>query len=511
MNFNSQEAQKTEKLTYFVYAPMILLYSLFLTIFSQSGFPEINHTYFFMPYVSDKLIGEDGYYMLGVAWNIAQGQGISYNFGEATTGIQPLATFLYALIAKIVQFLGYDKFVFARWVFFFNAMLFLYFSHLIGRLSTVVIDNVEKKVVYLLSFSMTLFNLVLFKHFTYGLETGLYLVLFAATIIFELTHPIDRLKNALIFGFLVGLTGLARIDFGIIFFIFFLFKIKSDKRSFFPLILAGIIALITISPWFLYVHQVTEHWIPSSGGAQASIAMSVDILINRTFKMINSVGNNAIPFIYGAKVSLSMLAVIISIIGLYLLKKHKVFSDLKQDYKYWLYGVIVIIVIYVIIFWASHFYARYSSPIILFTIPIFSILIIKMTQNMIYIKRFIFLCVVTFFVFSALVYHRGAINNAHSISTGYILEKYPDKIIGAFQSGVIGYFDNKVYNLDGKLDYVSLQYLKEGNIHKIIAQKNIDVIIDWESYIKNIDNEYLQENFVLIDSLPNASYVYIRK
>ena len=38
-----------------------------------------------MPYVSDKIIGEDGYYMLTVAWNLAQGHGISYNFGEQTT------------------------------------------------------------------------------------------------------------------------------------------------------------------------------------------------------------------------------------------------------------------------------------------------------------------------------------------------------------------------------------------------------------------------------------------
>ncbi len=508
---NTSELQKVEKLTYYIYAPMVLIYSLFLTIYAQGGFPEINHTYFFMPYVSDKLIGEDGYYMLGVAWNMAQEQGISYNFGEATTGIQPLATFLYALIAKSVQFFGYDKFVFARWIFFLNTILFLYFSHIIGKLSTIIVNDTNKKMTYLIAFSMSLFNLVLFKHFTYGLETGLYLVLFALTIIYTLTYPIKKLKNALILGFLVGLTGLARIDFGIIFFVFFLFKIKSDKRYFIPLALAGITALITISPWFLYVHQVTGHWIPSSGGAQASIITSFDVLVTRTFKMINSVANNAIPFIYGAKVILSMVALFIGIIGVYLVKKYEIFSNLKQDYKYWLYGVIFIIIIYIIVFWAAHFYARYSSPIVLFTIPIFSILLSKLIQNPTYVKYFISLCVLSFFAFSALVYHRGAIQNSHSISAGYILEKYPNKIVGAFQSGVIGYFDSNVYNLDGKLDYVSLQYLKEGNIHQVISKKNIEVIIDWESYIKNINTKYLQDNFILVDSLPNNSNVYIKK
>ena len=124
MSFNDEEILKSEKLTYFVLVPIIILYSLFLTIFAQSGFPQFDSTYFFMPYVSDKIIGEDGYYMLTVAWNLAQGYGISYNFGEETTGIQPLATFVYAVIAKVVQIFEYDKFIFARWTFFFNTILF---------------------------------------------------------------------------------------------------------------------------------------------------------------------------------------------------------------------------------------------------------------------------------------------------------------------------------------------------------------------------------------------------
>ena len=394
---------------------------------------------------------------------------------------------------------------------FFNTILFVYFSHLMGKLSSIILKDTNERVIYLVAFSMSLFNLVLFKHFTYGLETGLYLILFSLTIIHALTRPIDKLKNITVFGILVGLTGLARIDFGIIFFIFFLFVVMSDEKKFSPLIYVGIIALLIVSPWFLYIYKITGQWIPSSGGAQASLVSSSDVLINRAFIMINSIGDNAIPFLYGGRVFISLFEVLISLICIYLINKFSVFSCIKEDYKYWLYGTGIIILIYITTFWAHHFYTRYSSPIVLFTIPILSVLIVKITQNITHINRFILFCIGMFFVFSTLVYHRGAVDNLHSISTGYILDRYPNKVIGAFQSGVLGYYNTNTYNLDGKLDSESLQFLKEGKIDQIISQKKIDVIIDWEMYIRKINTEYLKDNFVLVDSLSNKSQVYIRK
>ncbi len=498
----------TDRLSYYIYAPIILIYGLFLAIYSQGGFPEINSSYFFMPYVSDKIIGEDGYYMLSVAWNIASGHGISYNFSEPTTGVQPLATFLYAALAKIVQILEYDKFTFARLTFFFNTILFIYFAHLMGKLSTVIVKT-DKKLIYLISFLTTLSNIVIWKHFTYGLETGLYLVLFSILIIFQLKNPIDKFKNMVIFGILIGITGLARIDFGIIFFIFFIFKVISDRKSIVPLMVSGVIAIIIVSPWFFYVYYVTGNLIPSSGGAQASIITSFNVGISRIFKMLIGISDNSISFIYyGGKTILGVMLLSVMSIYIYLVKRFNIFVNIRQDYKYWLYGVITIIVIYTIMFWASHFYARYSSPIIIFTIPIFSILISKLIKD---VKLWVHLSFFILFIWLFLVYHRGAINNPHSVSSGFIKENYPNKTIGAFQSGVVGYFNSNVYNLDGKLDYESLKYLKKGNIHKVIEQKNIDIIIDWESYIRNIDDNYLQNNFILIEKLPNDSYVYKRR
>ena len=57
--------------------------------------------------------------------------------------------------------------------------------------------------------------------------------------------------------------------------------------------------------------------------------------------------------------------------------------------------------------------------------------------------------------------HLGKVGNGHSITAGYIqlnFQSNKDRI-GAFQSGVIGYFNNNVINLDGKLDHNALKAL----------------------------------------------------
>ena len=57
---------------------ILLLYSLFLSFFSIAEFPT-SLVGGYLPYLSDKPLGEDGFYMLKVAWNIANGDGITYS------------------------------------------------------------------------------------------------------------------------------------------------------------------------------------------------------------------------------------------------------------------------------------------------------------------------------------------------------------------------------------------------------------------------------------------------
>ena len=121
--------------SYKYFCLLVLFYGLFLAFGSQKGFPNSMEGNF-MPFLSDKPIGEDGFYMLTVAWNIAQGKGITYNGEILTTGIQPLSTFIFAAIAKLTFWVGGDKWTFVRLIIIFGTVIHIGLSFLIGILST---------------------------------------------------------------------------------------------------------------------------------------------------------------------------------------------------------------------------------------------------------------------------------------------------------------------------------------------------------------------------------------
>src|SRR5512143_4158880 len=133
-----------------------------------------------MPYLSDRPVGEDGFYMLTVAWNIPVEKRMCYNFGMLTSGVQPLNTLVLAVIANFLQSAGMDKWDFIRAVILFGILNLFLFSLLVYNISLELIsENADKTYLKIYCSSLTLLNFTLFKLFTYGLETGLYLNLFA--------------------------------------------------------------------------------------------------------------------------------------------------------------------------------------------------------------------------------------------------------------------------------------------------------------------------------------------
>ena len=83
-----------------------LLYTFCLAGLSHVGFPKDMQCGDRFPYLADKPVGEDGYYMLTIAWNIAAGRGIVYNYDMPTTGIQPLSRYPASEVRKCSARIG---------------------------------------------------------------------------------------------------------------------------------------------------------------------------------------------------------------------------------------------------------------------------------------------------------------------------------------------------------------------------------------------------------------------
>src|SRR4030095_13830867 len=69
-------------------AMMIVTYGIVLAVSPLEAFPESMDYGHGMPYLSDRPVGEDAYYMLTVAWNIAEKGRIVYNLDTPTHWIQ---------------------------------------------------------------------------------------------------------------------------------------------------------------------------------------------------------------------------------------------------------------------------------------------------------------------------------------------------------------------------------------------------------------------------------------
>ncbi|MBK9284692.1 MAG: hypothetical protein IPM51_10305 [Sphingobacteriaceae bacterium] len=82
-----------------------------------------------MPYLADKPISEDGFYMLTVAWNFGQGKGFAYNQDFKTSGVQPLAAMLYGVLAFISNQAGYYQERFSKDYYFIFGSSSLFVRH----------------------------------------------------------------------------------------------------------------------------------------------------------------------------------------------------------------------------------------------------------------------------------------------------------------------------------------------------------------------------------------------
>jgi hypothetical protein len=472
------------------------LYSLSLVIFSLAGFPKNMHDGHLFPYLAEKPVGEDAYYMLTVAWNMASGRGIVYNYNMPVTGIQPLATALYAIFAWVTQSTGGDQWLFVRSILLLTSVALLLFGHLVGKLAYSLAPLHSKDSAYVLGFLGIVFNFSIFRLFTYGLETGIYLILFALCILYSprIAHPgVSSYKTEFIFGVLGGLTIWARIDFGIVFFIFLAISTFRRQLSVFSAAVAGAIAILVISPWFLYVFSVSGRWMPSSGPAQAGLITHQNAS-NRIGEMGAAILDHLTPWFYfEVKHEMLTLIALFSLLALllFLFRQKEAFRflllDLKRNsfFMNWMIAISMLVAIYVVMFRATHFYMRYSAPLVIPFVLIMAIVISKKSQtSQLSFFTSITVLVMCFFGWAYLSFHTERISVSFPVTAGFIQTHASTRKVGAFQSGVVGFFNTNVVNLDGKVNRDVLSYLEKDEIHLYIDAEKVDIIIDWAGVIQ---------------------------
>lgn len=472
-----------------VLAVIILAYGLALATFSREGFPESMDYGYGMPYLSDRPVGEDAYYMLTVAWNVAEKGRIVYNLDKPTTGIQPLATFLYAGIARVGQSWGADRWFLVRATIVVNVLLMLVFARQVGNIARgLMVGREAQGLAYAIAAVTILSSVWVFRAFTYGLETGLYLVLLASIV--RLTVRQDRPIDPVKLGLLAGVTGLARLDFGFVFGLQLLWLIKDRRLLLRGAIGAGLIALLVTVPWLLWVHTQTGDWMPSSAFAQSRWINSMEAPV-RIRQMANALLWNVAPWVSSSDISNRWAAIAFAAFaGLtvpVVYRSQNAVADMlnrrtTRQLAAWGVCIAALVPVYVVSFWAWHFYPRYTAPLLIVTIPAVAVLATLAGQRIKGLPpAMLGLSPALFAVLAGLTLHNGRMILDLPINAGFVHDKLDNRLlVGAMQSGTVGFFNRNVINLDGKIDSQAQHAASsEGGIRTYLDNQRIDVLLDW--------------------------------
>lgn len=483
-------------------AALLVGYTLLLAFGAREGFPTSLTTGSFFPYISDQPVGEDGYYLLLVAWNLARGEGLTANFGEVVTGIQPLMTLLLAGVARIVQALGGDKFDFARAMILLGGANLLLFAALIERVTRAALpEAADRAAAGALAFIAAATSFYLFRTFTYGLETGLYLTL-AAALLWAMLRTFagpaggrrPSLADAVMLGGLVGLCGLARIDFGVVTAIVFGLLFLRDRIGFAAAAVAGAVALAITAPWFLWVKEASGSFMPSSGPAQATL-VDWGSAWGRGETMLLAVAQNIAvwtPLDYHKLASLIAVAAfaLLLVAGARSSRGAPMWREgAGAVMGAWMAGVLVLPLVYFTFFWAAHFYARYTAPLALLALVAAAAAAARLPERA---RQALTPAVFAFLLLANAwgawnTHHRGGIGDGHSVAAGYVARNLPkDARVGAFQSGVVGFYNDNVINLDGKVNVDALAAMRTKRVEEYVDEERIDYVIDWAGVIEGL-------------------------
>ncbi len=316
-----------------------------------------------------------------------------------------------------------------------------------------------------------------------------------------------RTSDVIIFGLIAGFTGLTRIDFGVVLMIFLTISLFRKHLSLQHCLIIGVLALLILFPWILFVKSITGSFIPSSGTAQSSFLNAEDVGV-RFSTMAKIVLGHLTPWAFVRPSGLliqTLFSLATFLVFLYVFLKDKemvhkltIFVRSNPFFLIWMLSLSALVMIYLLFFWAIHFYQRYTLPFVIPATVILAFVLSSYYKKQQYSLQWAILAFMPacFMIWAFLSLHTGRIGNPLTVTAGYIANYLGSQKVGVFQSGIIGYFNNNVINLDGKMNYDVLPYIQKDSIEVYIDREDIAFIVDEPPYIFNsLDETWLMSHW----------------
>lgn len=431
---------------------------------------------------------EDGYYLLAVARNIALGHGVTIDGQRLTNGFQPLFALL---LVPIYALTGGDRYAALRGVLATHWLLHSATAALLGR---IVYDSLRQRSPERAALAgwttacLWLASRYIILNSYNGLETGCALLFYAlAWYLYQRDwlHGVRRLGLGAVLGLLV----LARIDAAI--FVAMLAASEVLRRD--PplptrlaraVTLAGV-ALVISLPWWLYNLRFFGSLMPSSGTAQ-----SQPFSTTRIVPMVQAVLLDLVPYLQirwieglPQMVLQALISVGVGAVFARAVYPHVRGSRAARFGAVLLAAAAVLCGYYLLASGAPHFYGRYLAPLMLIAVPLTAAALAHLPRFREPALAAVLIPVFLIAMLSVAGYHlqRGVARSPFYNDQLALIAAHvpPDATVGAAQSGTVGYFRDRVVNLDGKVNAAAIPY--RDTMWVYLEQQQITWFCDWST------------------------------
>lgn len=437
---------------------------------------------------------EDGYLMMTIAENIALGHGMAVSDGLiATNGTQPLCTFIWAAAFALSP----ARDVAVRVVQGFELLIAISTALSLYSISRRWLrEHPRGPSVAALAAAAWWASPSVLLHTMNCLETGMYAlaVLWSVDALDRAVKQPPSWARVFALGLTLSWAFYARNDavflIGAVCLAYGWFSPRPGLRSWIEATVVGATTVLLAVPWLRY-NLTFGHLTPISGISESHEAVfgsNLDLVPIKLFEYVTLF--IPIPGRYesnGLVLGLCILALVAVAVGLRIRPRTNPLASQVVPPHVRLAVVLFgasLCTFYGTIFGAPHFVVRYLFPLSPFFALGWAAFILRIVGDDKHARlRLVAIAALT--VASALVSavhsHRAGFDNGHRAMVEFVeAHTDPSEWVASSQSGTLGFFHRRTYNLDGKVSPEALEARLEERIPEYVAEKQeIRYIVDW--------------------------------